>query len=368
MVRSPCLALIVALLSLAACTNRRPAQVCAPCGYKGAAPPLPEGRGAIPREDETPGQAARPDETEVVPAKIVHEPTPDQIVEDMLVKKMVKGLHWEEVNLDQAIAYLRTITGINFYVTPKVREEKFEEVLISAELDDVSVKTILDVVLTQPFGLRWGARDGVIWVLTSEEIDGPTHLRYFDVKDLCKPGSAFVGTPVGEPGPKPGAAPQPAPVPGCEALLDDLRDEVHPAYWDKEGVTLEARNGILIVRASRAVLDAVEEFLENARRKAAPPISADMQKALDDTQVNFSMEKGSLSDAVKTLQVQTGMNLMIDPRIEADVANTIIVGMQLKDAALGTALNMLAAAAGEKLLWISRGSVMILTHREFLED
>ncbi len=70
-------------------------------------------------------------------------------------KKRVKGLDWEEQNLDQVTSYLRTITGLNFYVSPKVRQEKFEDVVISTQLDDVSVRDILDTVVTDPYELRW---------------------------------------------------------------------------------------------------------------------------------------------------------------------------------------------------------------------
>lgn len=369
MVRSFRLALVAVLLALAACTNRPLVQVCDPCGCKCVAAPLLVGCGEIPRGDEKSlGEA--PAKAEPASELPPYEPSADEKVLDILVKKRVKGLHWEETNLDQAVAYLRTITGLSFYVTPKVREEKFEDIVYAFEFDDVSLKALLDL-LTEPFGLRWEPRDGVIWILTSEEIDGPIRVRYFDVKDLCKPIRDFVGTPLDETGakpatPKPGD-PQRATIANCEELLDDLRDEVHSSYWDEEGATLYARNGILLVRASWAVQDSVEHWLE-ARRATAAPISAEMQKQLDKTQINFAMDKGSMSDAIKTLQIQTGLNLMIDPRVEADIAQNVIVGMKLKDAPLETAMNMLAAAAGEDMLWISKGRVLVLTRKEYLLD
>ena len=66
----------------------------------------------------------------------------------IIEKKRVKGLDWEEQNLDQVVAYLRTITGLNFYVSATVRADKFEDTLITAQLDDVSIKNILDDVVT----------------------------------------------------------------------------------------------------------------------------------------------------------------------------------------------------------------------------
>ena len=36
-----------------------------------------------------------------------------------LEKKRIKGLSWQEASLDDVVAYLRTITGLNFVITAK---------------------------------------------------------------------------------------------------------------------------------------------------------------------------------------------------------------------------------------------------------
>ncbi len=188
----------------------------------------------------------------------------------IIEKQRVKGLDWEEQNLDQVIAYLRTITGLNFYVSPKVREEKFEDTVISAQLDDVSVKTILDSVITEPFELKWEPRGGVIWILTGDEVSGSMRLRYFDVKDLSVNIQNFLGqeinlVPSNFTPPEPPELPEPAPIFPAESLVELIKETVGgEAKWE-DPATIEARNGILIVRNTADIMAGVDDLLSQLR-------------------------------------------------------------------------------------------------------
>jgi hypothetical protein len=69
------------------------------------------------------------------------------------------------------------------------------------------------------------------------------------------------------------AAPGPS-APTCEELAQQIRREVEPQFWSRApGATLEARNGIVIARASPNVLQAIADWLE-ARRKGTRPEEA----------------------------------------------------------------------------------------------
>lgn len=188
----------------------------------------------------------------------------------ILEKKRVKGLDWEEQNLDQVLSYLRTITGLNFYLSPKAREEKFDDVAISAQLDDVSVETILTNVVTEPYELKWEPRGGVIWILTGEEVSGNMRLRYFDVKDLAVAIQHFVGQPINlvpsnfTP-PEPPELPEPAAIFPAENLVELIRETVGgEAKWE-DPATIEARNNILIVRNTPDILAGVDDLLSQLR-------------------------------------------------------------------------------------------------------
>src|SRR5204863_4086906 len=67
-----------------------------------------------------------------------------QAIYTALESKRVKGLQFTDQNLDQVVTYLRTVTGLNFHITPKVRSTKFDEVKVNIPgLDDVSVRQVL---------------------------------------------------------------------------------------------------------------------------------------------------------------------------------------------------------------------------------
>ena len=110
----------------------------------------------------------------------------------VLRTKRVKGLNWQEATLDDAVAYLRTITGLNFVVSQRARDEQGESVSISLQLDDVTVDTILDLITSQN-GLKWIPQDGVIKIALPDEVSGTMKLRFFDVKDLDTRIQDFVG-------------------------------------------------------------------------------------------------------------------------------------------------------------------------------
>jgi len=336
------LVLFAAVLAVAACTNRPVVQVCDPCGCRCVAAPLVTACGAIPRPEESASAGAASE-----PADPTKNPRAADIPEWVLSQKRVKGLTWEEVDLGHAVAYLRTLTGLTFFISPKVREEKYDDIVYTMNLDDVSALTVLDV-MTRPFGLRHEARGKVIWILTREEVGGPKRLRYFDVKDLIGVEDGFAS----------GAA-----------LLEDLHGEVAPEHWDEENAVLEERHGILIVRASGGVLEQLDDYLQ-ARRRALKPyeMPAEIRAKLDATKVQISVSKSTLGDIIKVLQIQTGMNIMVDPRIQSDVSDNPVFGMKLDDVSLSTALNMLAAAAGEHATWIARGDVVVLTLEEYARE
>jgi hypothetical protein len=192
-------------------------------------------------------------------------PAPDAAtasdVATALAQRRVKGLDWDELDLDAALAYLRTVSGYEFVVSPTARAERFDDVVISAQLDDLSVADILEYVLTEPWGLRWEVREGVVWIVTEGEVEGSVRLRYYDVKDLVPRTTLF----------SPGEAPPPQDVAAVRGLEERIRREVHPAWWAQERAMLEIRKGILIVRAPEPVREKIEALLEAERTKRIAP-------------------------------------------------------------------------------------------------
>jgi hypothetical protein len=71
------------------------------------------------------------------------------------------------MTLDDAVAYLHTITGLNFFVTPRVRSEK-EALRVPLKLNDARVSEVLDL-LTSRSGLKWEVRDGLVRIALADE-------------------------------------------------------------------------------------------------------------------------------------------------------------------------------------------------------
>ncbi len=329
---------LVLLLSLAACQGRR---ACCP--------------GPV---VATTAETAPP--TEV--AEAVPKPKPTESISNrtpaILARKRVKGLRWDDVSLDVALTYLSTISGLAFKISEKARTEKFDDIRISAQLDDVSLATVLDVVLTSPFDMHWIIKDRVVWLRTNDEIDGPTSLRFYDVKDLVGP----------LPEPPKNGKPIKAPLPPSaemEMLVDAIKADVSPGYWERKDATIEPHNGILVVRAAKPVLQRVGGYLSRQRAAVkASTLPKKLQAELEATKITLAFNDTPLPDALKIVMIQTGRNLMIDPRIAHELEKQVISALNVKDVSLMTALTMLKEAAGPDVVWQARGNVLVLTHQE----
>jgi type II secretory pathway component GspD/PulD (secretin) len=189
---------------------------------------------------------------------------------EIIDKKRVKGLAWEGQNLDQVVEYLRTITGLNFYITPKVRAEKFDDVTVSANLDDVSVRTILTEVVTGPNELSWEVRGGVVWIMMADEIAGSMRLQYFDVKDLAVEITNFMGqdinlVPSNFTPPEPPELPEPQSIFPLEQLVELIKETIGGEGKWEDPASLEAKNGILIARNTPEILAQVDDLLSQLR-------------------------------------------------------------------------------------------------------
>ncbi len=201
-----------------------------------------------------------------------------------LEAKRVKGLQFQDQNLDQVVTYLRTVTGLNFHITPKVRTSSFDNVKINVPgLDDVSVKWILDNVITTPFDLRWEPRDGVVTIAAKDEVAGELRLKYFDVKDLAVKIQNFRGTeiflsPSNYTPPEPPELTEAAPIFPTDALLETIKAVVDPDSWvGDSGSSIDLKNGTLIVKNRAETIEKVGELLQELRKNSGPMVTLEVR-------------------------------------------------------------------------------------------
>ncbi|MDJ0522795.1 MAG: hypothetical protein QNJ90_12070 [Planctomycetota bacterium] len=99
--------------------------------------------------------------------------------------------------------------------------------------------------------------------------------------------------------------------------------------------------------------------------KTDPEAEALMAK-VKGTSVNLAVDNQEFQEVVKTLQIQTGFNIYVDPRV-AEINENPVSGLNLSDVSLATALQMLQAAGGEDVVWTTKGNMVVFTKQEFVQ-
>jgi hypothetical protein len=179
------------------------------------------------------------------PAAAAQAPAPagPETVEQVLAGTRVRDLDWKDMTLPAALAYLRTVTGVAFYLSPEAQREKYDKIRLTLKFDSVTAKAVLEMV-TQPFGLTWEVREGAVWIVAAKARTALL-MRYYDLRDLVGHGRRFAT---------------------MEDALAEIRRGVAPGTWDRADVALEGRKGVVVARAPQAVLDDLEAHVARLRR------------------------------------------------------------------------------------------------------
>lgn len=93
--------------------------------------------------------------------QVIAEVRDQSRVHASLERRKIKGVQWEDISFDQAVAFLRTITGFSHYVSPAALRVVGATPKVTLQLDGASMSTTLDL-LTKSAGLCWRVRGGVV--------------------------------------------------------------------------------------------------------------------------------------------------------------------------------------------------------------
>lgn len=117
-------------------------------------------------------------------------------ITDRMKTTRVSAIELTDAPIEDLVRTAREYLNCNFVVSSKVREKHLEEELrVTVRLKDVSVQTLLRVVL-KPKGLTVTVRDRVLMVVPQEEIEQQMVTRIYDVRDLLNPLTSFTPPPV----------------------------------------------------------------------------------------------------------------------------------------------------------------------------
>jgi hypothetical protein len=174
---------------------------------------------------------------------------------------------FENVKLQEAVDYLRDVTGLNLVILPKALE-KDGEAPIRLKVKDLSVKSVLKLLLASR-GLTAAYRDGALVIIPKEDLQDSTAMRLFDVRALQVKIQDFPGPVVELVGKNKGPATgiianlvEPTtPIPD-DFLLDMIKVNTGGGSWDSNPkAALNLSNGTLVVTQTPAVLREIDNLL-----------------------------------------------------------------------------------------------------------
>ncbi len=201
--------------------------------------------------------------------------------------------------LSEIASFLQGLTGVNFLVSGKVREElDEEETTIKLQLPERSVRKVLDIIADTSESLRWKVEDGVVMFVTKDELKGGQVLRFYEVRDIIHPVPNF---PAREINISPsGGLEQPDEeieereglVVTGDALEGLIRDNVAPESWneDPRNSVRITESGTMVVNQTPEVQQQIVHLLDDLRE--ATGIMVDIQARFLTVEDNFLEDIG----------------------------------------------------------------------------
>jgi hypothetical protein len=96
------------------------------------------------------------------------------------------------------------------------------------------------------------------------------------------------------------------------------------------------------------------------------PEEAALAAKLKTSMVNLAVEGRPFKEVLQTLQIQTGVNLLLDARIAVEVGDTNVPPITVEQVSLEQALNMLKDTVAD-VLWTIQGNIVVFTKKEFVK-
>lgn len=201
--------------------------------------------------------------------------------------------------LSEIATFLQGLTGVNFLISTKVRDELDEEqTTIKLTLPERSVRKVLDIIADTSESLRWKVQDGVVMFVTKDELQGGQVLRFYEVRDIIHPVPNFAGREInispsgGLEQPEEEFEEREGLVVTGDALEGLIRDNVAPLSWDEDprNSVRITEAGTMVVNQTPEVQDMVQSLLDDLRE--ATGIMVDIQARFLKVEDNFLEDIG----------------------------------------------------------------------------
>ena len=190
-------------------------------------------------------------------------------------------LSFSDTALSEAVDWFRTVTGVNFIVSPTIIDSGDEPIYTvnAGPMPALEAFQLLLEISSSP--LTYRIQDGVVRILSKDEAVGGQILEIYDIRDLAKiitnfPSKDFNLTPsnfaTDDFG---GDAQEPQPlVLEADRLADLIRSNIAPESWDLDpNNTIQPVSGALVVRQTRPVHELIRALLQDLRENAGTLIN-----------------------------------------------------------------------------------------------
>ena len=178
---------------------------------------------------------------------------------------------FEDVSLNGLLKWLRTATGYNLQLRLKPLAKagiEAEDIRITVTLEDVTVGTLLDLVLS-PHELAVVVKGNVIWITTRADALGRPVTRLYAISHITWQKVDFIApeinlrpsnfTPIEEYEPE--RPVEDDPLATGDAVAELVQEIVAPGDWDPEGGGSRATDRALVVRCPVALHPQIERAL-----------------------------------------------------------------------------------------------------------
>ena len=219
-----------------------------------------------------------------------------QVLRDRLDE--VVTVNFEDTPLEDAIAFLRNQTGVNFIIANEIYEEDPPPITLRAT--NMKLRTALKWIL-EVTDLKMAIRNEAVFIST-EDIQGDIILRMYDISDLTSPVRDFPGLELAynAAGTEGGGASLFADAGfddggdegiDPEEIADFIQESVAVDSWEEDGVGITARSGgTLFVSQTSEIHELIGELLENLRNQQS--LQVHLQIRLLDVTKGFFEEIG----------------------------------------------------------------------------
>ncbi len=184
------------------------------------------------------------------------------------LRKICVTVNFEDATAREVASYIQFASGksVNVIVSSKtMKPDDMPKTTLA--LKSISLANLMSVI-EQQTGLRFTFNSGMIFLKPKDEVKALAYLRMYDVRAAVFAATEFIPPKLGlrppdSEGDFAATEGEPKPINGydIDRLVELIRNNAVSETWDTEGVSLDALNGILLVRQTVKGHRAVREIL-----------------------------------------------------------------------------------------------------------